>query len=110
MTFDPTSVEVTCVTLHKDHCVQVPWEYINVCGYSDQFCKNTTYYVHVDTVINFAKIPHTMCIPRTTYRMSDHIVSFWTQQLATANLAKGQAIAWQIKGLVLALAIAQKRI
>ena len=39
MTFDPTSVEVTCVTLPKDHCVQVPWEYINVCGYSDQFCK-----------------------------------------------------------------------
>ena len=39
MTFDPTSVDVTCVTLPKDHCVQVPWEYINVCGYSDQFCK-----------------------------------------------------------------------
>ena len=32
MTFDPTSVEVTCVTLPKDNCVQVPWEYINVCG------------------------------------------------------------------------------
>ena len=42
MTFDPTSVEVTCVTLPKDHCVQVPWEYINVCGYSDQFCKLPT--------------------------------------------------------------------
>ena len=40
--FDPTSVEVTCVTLPKDHCVQVPWEYINVCGYSDQFCKLPT--------------------------------------------------------------------
>ena len=39
MTFDPMSVEVTCVTLPKDHCVQVPWQYINVCGYSDQFCK-----------------------------------------------------------------------
>ena len=25
MSFDPTSVEVTCVTLPKDHCVQVPW-------------------------------------------------------------------------------------
>ena len=24
MTFDPTSVEVLCVTLPKDHCVQVP--------------------------------------------------------------------------------------
>ena len=37
---DPTSVEVTCVTLPKDHCVQVPWKYIKVCGYSDPFCKN----------------------------------------------------------------------
>ena len=40
MTFDLTSVEVTCVTLPKDHCVQVPWKYIKVCGYSDPFCKN----------------------------------------------------------------------
>ena len=24
----------------KDHCVQVPWKYIKVCGYSDPFCKN----------------------------------------------------------------------
>ena len=40
MTFDPTSVEVTCVTLLKDHCVQVLWKYIKVCGYSDPFCKN----------------------------------------------------------------------
>ena len=39
MTFDPTSVEVLCVTLPKDHCVQVPWKYIKVCGYSDLFCK-----------------------------------------------------------------------
>ena len=39
MTFDPTSVEVTCVTLPKDHCVQVPWKYIKVWGYSDLFCK-----------------------------------------------------------------------
>ena len=38
----PTSVEVTCVTLPKDYCVQVPWEYVNVCGYSDQFCKLPT--------------------------------------------------------------------
>ena len=45
LTFDFLSVEVTCVTLPKDHCVQVPWEYINVCGYNDQFCKipHTTY-------------------------------------------------------------------
>ena len=39
MTFDPTSVEVLCVTLPKDHCVHVPWKYIKVCGYSDIFCK-----------------------------------------------------------------------
>ena len=39
MTFDPIYVEVTCVTLPKDHYNQVPWEYINICGYSDQFCK-----------------------------------------------------------------------
>ena len=45
MIFDPMSVEVTCVTLPKDHCVQVPWQYINVCGYSNQFCKMTTYYI-----------------------------------------------------------------
>ena len=45
MTFDLMSVEVTCVTLPKDHCVQVPWECINVCGYNDQYCKipHTTY-------------------------------------------------------------------
>ena len=50
MTFDPTSVKVTCVTLPKDHCVKFPWEYIHLCGYSDQFCKTSTkitiYYVH----------------------------------------------------------------
>ena len=40
MTFDLTSVKVLCVTLPKDHCVQVPWKYIKVCGYSDLFCKN----------------------------------------------------------------------
>ena len=40
MTFDPTSVEVLCVTLPKVHCVQVPWKYIKVCGYIDLFCKN----------------------------------------------------------------------
>ena len=47
MAFDPTSVKVTCVTLPKDHCVQVPWEYINVCGYSDQFCKLPHTYIHI---------------------------------------------------------------
>ena len=69
MTFDPLSVEVTCVTLPKDHCVQVPWQYINVCGYSDEFCKlphTYAYYIHTYYVY-------------TTYRMSDHIVFYWTQ-------------------------------
>ena len=53
MTFDPMSVEVTCVTLPKDHCVQVPWQYINVCGYSDQFCKlpHTYTYIHTTYIL-----------------------------------------------------------
>ena len=40
------------LTLPKDHCVQVSWEYINVCGYSDQFCKlphTYTYILHRPT-------------------------------------------------------------
>ena len=41
MTFDPTSVEVTCVTLPKDHFLQVPWKYVEVCGYSDLFSSKT---------------------------------------------------------------------
>ena len=45
MTFDSKSVEVICVTLPNDHCDQVQWEYINVCGYNDQFYKMTTYYI-----------------------------------------------------------------
>ena len=40
LTFDHKSVEVTCVTLPKDYCVQVPQKYIKVCGYSDPFFKN----------------------------------------------------------------------
>ena len=39
MTFDPKSVEVTCVTLPKDHCFHIPWKYIKACGYSDPFFK-----------------------------------------------------------------------
>ena len=47
--------------------------------------ENTSMYV--DTVINFAKLPHTTYTLRTyyihtyytTYRMSDHIVSYWAQ-------------------------------
>ena len=55
MTFDPMSVDVTRVTLPKDHCVQVPWEYINVCEYNDQFC-NLKYhilhtYIHITSIL-----------------------------------------------------------
>ena len=113
MTFDPTSVEVTCVTLPKDHCVQVPWKYIKVCGYSDPFCKNLKQRsltprwpltqhllrshvwlypriivskshgnytsMYVDTVTNFANLPHTYYILHTyihtMYRISDHSLS-----------------------------------
>ena len=53
------------------YCVQVPWEYVNVCGYSYQFCKN--YHIHTYTYY-----VHTTYILHTTYRISDHIVSFWT--------------------------------
>ena len=42
MTFDPTSVEVTCVTLPKDHFIQFPWKYVKVSGYSDVFSKTWT--------------------------------------------------------------------
>ena len=77
MTFDPTSVEVTCVTLPKDHCIQVSWEYINVCGYRDQFCKIltkfTTYY-ELHTCSTSYYLLYTYM--HTTYRMSDHMVSF----------------------------------
>ena len=40
MIFDPKAVEVICVTIPKDHCVQIPWKCIKICGYSDPFCKN----------------------------------------------------------------------
>ena len=72
MTFDPTSVEVTGVTLPKDHCVQVPWEYINVCGYSDEFCKLPHTYTHI---LRTYYVHTTYYILHTTYRISDHIVS-----------------------------------
>ena len=87
MTFDPTSVEVTCVTLPKDHCNQVPWKYINVCGYSDQFCKishtscilHSYYILRIEWVItqSLSEQSSGEHILHTTYRMSDHILSFW---------------------------------
>ena len=41
MTFDRISVKVTCVTLPKDHCTQVPWKYVTLCGYNDLFFQKT---------------------------------------------------------------------
>ena len=104
--------EVTCETLPKDHCNQVPWKFIKVCGYSEPFLKNLNQRsltlrwpltphllrshvwlypriivsksngntsMFVDIVINFAKNTTYYIHTHTTYRMSDHIVSFWTQ-------------------------------
>ena len=46
------TVEGTCMTLPKNHYVQVPWQYINVCGYSDQFCKIPhAYYIHFTYIL-----------------------------------------------------------
>ena len=36
----PTSVDFTCVSLPKDHCVEVPWECINACEYNDHFLQS----------------------------------------------------------------------
>ena len=117
MTFDPKFFEVTCVTLPKDHCNQVPWKFIKVCGYSNPFWKTWTkghwslddlwphvcwghmcdstqgslcsspMGIHQCIWIQWSilqKIPHTSTYilhrpTHTTYRMSDHMVSFWTQ-------------------------------
>ena len=60
--FDPTSVEVTCVTLPKDHCILSPMK------------------IHQSMWIQwpiFLQWLHTTYI-HTTYRMSEHVVSFWT--------------------------------
>ena len=122
MTFDPTSVEVTRVTLPKDHCVQVPWKYIKVCGYSDPFCKNLKQRsltprwpltphllrshvwlypriivskshgnctsMYVDTVINFANLPHTYYILHTYYM---YVQNQWSQSFS------GETIRWDKK-------------
>ena len=115
MIFDPTSVEVTCVTLPKDHCIQVPRKYVKVCGYSDPFFKNlnqrsltlddlwphicwghmcdptqgslcpSSMGIHQWMWIQWSILQnlnqdlhiHTYIHIHITYRMSDHIVSFW---------------------------------
>ena len=79
MTFDPMTVEVTCVTLPKDHCVQVPWQYINVCGYSDQFCK----------------IPHTYIHTHTTYILHTYYVqNEWSHSLLLNSVQARQKLKW----------------
>ena len=65
MTFDPTSVEVTSETLPKDNSVQVPWEYINVCRYSDQFWK-TYHILHTYYIQN--EWPHSLFLNKVQAR------------------------------------------
>ena len=72
--FNPMSVEVTCVTLPKDHCVQVSKSHDNTSMYVDTVINFAKYHIHTHTTY----ILHTTYI-HTTYRMSDHIVSYWTQ-------------------------------
>ena len=62
MTFDPTSVEVTCVTLPKYQCVQVPCKYIKVCGYSDQ-----------KTVTKRSMTPNNPRQPLTPHLLRSHV-------------------------------------
>ena len=51
--------------------------------------------MYVDTVINFAKLPRTTYIHRPTYRISDHLVSYWTFSSGNTN---NQAVApWPSK-------------
>ena len=76
MTFDPASAKVTCVTLPKDHCVQVPWDYINVCGYSDQFCK----------------ILHTLYIPYILHTY--YIQNEWSQSLSEHSSGETKRISF----------------
>ena len=57
--------------------------------------------MYVDTVINFAKYhihTHTYYILHTTYRMSDHIVSYWTQFRRDMNSvqARQKGVIWKV--------------
>ena len=56
MTVDPKSVEVTCVTLFKDHCVQVPW---NTSMYVDTVINFANYHIHVHTTYYVPTYIHT---------------------------------------------------
>ena len=79
----PMSVEVTCVTLPKDHCVQVPWQYINVCGYSDQFCKiphTYTYYVHTTYYVQ-NEWSHSLLLNSVQARQKSEPPSLWREDM-----------------------------
>ena len=69
MTFDPTSVEVTCATQPKDQCVQA-WSKSH---------GNASKYVDTVTIFfkTLAKIPLTTYKYDITYRKSD---SFWIKR------------------------------
>ena len=69
-------VEVTCVTLPKDHCVQVLWQYINVCGYSDQYCK----------------IPHTYYILHTYILRTYYVQNEWSHSLLLNSVQARQKL------------------
>ena len=93
MIFDPMSVEVTCVTLPKDHCVQVPWQYINVCGYSDQFCNNTTY-IHILCTYYILRTYYTL---RTYYILRTYYVqNEWSHSLLLNSVQARQRKAGQL--------------
>ena len=89
MTFDPMYVEVTCVTLPKDHCVQVPWQYINVCGYSDQFCKipHTYTYIHTHTYYIQNEWSHSLLLNSVQTRQKSNVQeSKWTPSIRAVNV------------------------
>ena len=67
-----------CVTLPKDHCVQVPWQYINLCGYSDEFCK----------------IPHTYTYTYYIHRPTYYVQNEWSHSLLLNSVQARQK--WQI--------------
>ena len=77
------SVEVTCVTLPKDHCVLIPWWYINVCGYSDQFCKITAYYIHTTYIL------YTYYVPIRSYYVHA-IRTVWVIAYSLSELSSGE--------------------
>ena len=54
MNFDPTPVRVTVkrVILLKDHCIQVPWKCIKVCGYNNHiFAEHDMHTSHLRPVL-----------------------------------------------------------